>query len=185
MPKATTKAGLIKAANDNFEKMFQMIDSMTETEQAADFCYDAEGLTAKDGAAHWKRDKNLRDMLTHLYEWHGLVLAWVESNEKGKQKPFLPPGITWANYQKMNVGFFEKHQSTPYDKSRQMVKDSHKLIMALIEKYGETELFAKYPFKLTGKSSIAEYCRAATASHYDWAVKKLKEQLKALNKRLS
>jgi hypothetical protein len=92
--------------------MLSIIDFMSEAEQAANFCFDAEALTQKDGAAHWKRDKNLRDMLTHLYERHQLVLVWVESGEKGEKNSFLPTEITWANYQKMNVGFWEKHQNT-------------------------------------------------------------------------
>ncbi|MCL1901208.1 MAG: ClbS/DfsB family four-helix bundle protein [Firmicutes bacterium] len=178
MPRATTKAELIKSANDNFDKMFNIIDSLSKEQQEQNFTYDVKAL---DDAFHWKRDKNLRDVLTHLYEWHQLVLNWVSSNEKGEGKSFLPPGITWANYQKMNTGFFEKHQNTPYNESKKMLRDSHNQVVALVQKYSDEELFKKCPFNLTAKSSIAEYCRAATVSHYDWAIKKLKAYQKALN----
>jgi hypothetical protein len=40
--------------------------------------------------AHWKRDKNLRDVLVHLYEWHQLLLNWFNSNQNGDTKTFLP-----------------------------------------------------------------------------------------------
>lgn len=94
MPRATTKTELIETANENFAKLWSMIESMSEAE--ADFCFNADALTKKDGAAHWKRDKNLRDVLTHLYEWHQLVLDWVAAGERGEKKPFLPLGVTWA-----------------------------------------------------------------------------------------
>ena len=177
MPKATTKAELIKAANDNFDKMRGLIDALTEEQQEQNFTYDPD---AQDDAFHWKRDKNLRDVLTHLYEWHQLVLNWVANNEEGKAASFLPKGITWANYQKMNVGFFEKHQDTPYEKAKQMLKDSHAQMIALIERHSDEELFNKNAYNLGLRSSIAEYCRAATYSHYDWAMKKLKAYHKAL-----
>ena len=177
MPRATTKAELIKSANDNFDKMWGMIDSLTKQQQEQDFTYDPN---AQDDAFHWKRDRNLRDVLTHLYEWHQLVLNWVASNEKGESKSFLPEGITWTNFQKMNVGFFEKHQNTPYDKSKQMVKDSHKQVLALVEKYNDQELFEKKHFAWTGTTSLGAYCVSATASHYDWAMKKLKAYHKVL-----
>ena len=30
--------------------------------------------------AHWGRDKNVRDVLIHLYEWHQLLIKFVEHN---------------------------------------------------------------------------------------------------------
>ena len=43
----------------------------------------------KKKEAHWKRDKNLRDVLVHLYEWHMLLINWVSANESGETKPFF------------------------------------------------------------------------------------------------
>jgi hypothetical protein len=71
MPRPGNKPDLIKAANEQFEKMWTMIDSMTEEEQLAPFTFE---LTKSMKEAHWTRDKNLRDVLVHLYEWHQLLL---------------------------------------------------------------------------------------------------------------
>jgi len=57
----------------------------------------------KKKEAHWKRDKNLRDVLIHLYEWHQLILNWVYANQKGEEKPFLPEPYNWKTYGNMNV----------------------------------------------------------------------------------
>ena len=176
MPRAITKVDLIKSANEQFSKMWKLIDSMSQQEQIATFNFDGESLGKE---AHWARDKNIRDILVHLYEWHQLLLFWIENNINGKEeKPFLPAPYNWKTYGNMNIGFWEKHQNTPCDKSKGMVKSSHKEVMSLIEKFTDVELFEKKHFKWTGTSSLGQYCISATASHYDWAIKKLKIHIK-------
>jgi hypothetical protein len=184
MPKATTKAGLIQAANDNFDKLFKMIDSMTEAEQTADFTFNTEALTAKDNAGHWKRDKNLRDTLAHLYEWHQLLLNWERANMGGENAPFLLPPYTWKTYMEMNIGFWEKHQSLNWSLSEAKVRlnESHSAVVGMIGKHTDEELFIKAHYKWTGTSSLGQYCHSATVAHYDWAMKKLKEQIKMRTK---
>jgi len=108
MPKATNKSEFVKAADDNWGKMWGLIDLLTEQQQEQNFTYDLDKM---DDARHWKRDKNLRDVLTH-FEWQQLLLNWVASNTKGEDKPFLPPQYHWGNYQKMNDALFDKHQHT-------------------------------------------------------------------------
>ena len=180
MPRATTKTDLIKTADEQFDKLWKIIDAMSGDEQNASFCFDAERLGSE---AHWKRDKNLRDVLIHLYEWHLLLISWEKANASGISKPFLPEPYTWKTYGEMNAGFWQKHQNTPLAASKEMLKDSHKKVMSVIEKYNDGQLFTKAFFKWTGTSSLGQYCISATASHYDWAIKKLKEQLKATGKK--
>ncbi|WP_254259881.1 ClbS/DfsB family four-helix bundle protein [Listeria fleischmannii] len=59
--------------------------------------------------AHWKRDKNIRDVLIHLYEWQQLLLKWVEANVEGERKPFLKEGYNWKTYGAMNQLFLGKN----------------------------------------------------------------------------
>ena len=177
MPRATTKADLIKNADEQFDKLWKMIGFMSEAEQNADFCFDTDKT---DGAAHWKRDRNLRDVLVHLYEWHQLLTEWEKANASGNDQPFLPAPYTWKTYGDMNTGFWEKHQklNTPLSKSKEILKNSHKEVLTIIDKYSDEQLFTKAFFKWTGTTSLGQYCVSATASHYDWAMKKLKEQIK-------
>lgn len=79
MARATTKADLLNDANEKFEKMWTLIDSLTENQQKSNFTFDKDFLD-KQKEAHWKRDKNLRDILIHLYEWHQLLLNWITYN---------------------------------------------------------------------------------------------------------
>jgi hypothetical protein len=89
----------------------------------------------------------------------------------------LPHPYNWRTYGEMNIGFWEK-QSMPYKKSKEMITDSHKKVMSLIEKFTDVELFEKKHFKWTETSSLGQYCISATTSHYYWAMKKLKIHIK-------
>ena len=179
MRRAATKADLILSANEQNKKLWDMIDSMTTEEQEGPFVF---SISVKDKEAHWKRDKNLRDVLVHLWEWHQLLLNFVKANTSGDSEPFLPAPYTWKTYQDMNVGFWKKHQDTSYEDSKKMFKQSHSKVMEMIETFSDTELFEKKHFPWTGTSSLGSYCVSATASHYDWAMKKIKRQIKSLQK---
>jgi hypothetical protein len=165
MPRPTTKADLIIAANEQFDKLWKLIGSMTEKEQIDTFKFE-------------DRDKNIRDVLVHLYEWHQLLLNWANANLKGEQKPFLPKPYNWKTYPQMNVEIWEKHQQTDYDNSKKMLNESHHKVMKLIETFSNDELFAKKQFLWTGGSTLGAYCVSTTSSHYDWAIKKIKMHIK-------
>jgi hypothetical protein len=172
MSRATTKTDLIIAANEQFDKLWKLIDTMSDEQQNAAF---ADEMATAGKEAHWGRDKNLRDVLVHLYEWHQLLLNWINANHNGETKPFLPEQYNWKTYPAMNVEFWKKHQNTPLIEAKKMLKESHKNVMALIETFSNYELFAKNSLTWTGTSTLGAYCVSATSSHYDWAIKKLKK----------
>ena len=165
MPRPTTKADLIQAANDQFAKLWTLIDEMSDEEKSADIVPN-------------ERDKNVRDVLVHLYEWHCLLLNWIQTNTNGKPAPFLPAPYNWKTYPQMNVVFWEKHQNTSYTDAETMLKKTHKEVLALIETFSNEALFSKGTFDWTGTTTLGSYCVSATSSHYDWAFKDIKKALK-------
>ena len=171
MPRPTTKLDLVDAANEQFDKLWTLIDSLSEDAQKADFTF---GDISDKKEAHWARDKNLRDVLIHLYEWHQLLLDWVNANQSGCTKPFLPEPYNWKTYGQMNVGFWEEHQATSYEDAKAMLHQSHVDVMRLIDGFTSDQLFAKKQFPWTGTTTLGSYCISATSSHYDWAMKKVK-----------
>ena len=140
MSRATTKADLILAANEQFGKLQSLIDKMSDEQQNATFSSEMATIGKE---AHWSRDKNIRDVLVHLYEWHNLLLNWINANRNGEAKPFLPESYNWKTYPAMNVEFWNKHQNTPLANAKRMLKESHKNVMELIETFSNNELFAK------------------------------------------
>ena len=179
MPRPRSKDELLKAAADNYDKLLQMIDSMTDEELNTPFDFSAD---EKKKEAHWSRDKNLRDILIHLYEWHVLLLKWVPANLNGDRSPFLPEPYNWKTYGSMNIELWKKHQPTSLETAKGLLDDSHGKVMAMIERFTDDELFEKKHYCLTGTSNLGSYVISVTSSHYDWAIKKLKAHRKNLSK---
>ncbi len=175
MGRPTTKEEMLAAASERFSALWTLIDAMSEESLNTDFDFSQD---VKKKEAHWRRDKNLRDILIHLYEWHQLLLKWVELNMAGYKSSFLPQPFTWKTYGDMNVEFWKKHQQTPLEDARHMLKSSHASVMALAENLSNEELFTKQYFDWTGTTTVGSYCVSALSSHYDWAIKKLKAHCK-------
>ena len=175
MARPQTKEDLMIAAKENFEKLNTLISKMSDKELTTPFDFSKD---EKKKEAHWKRDKNLRDVLIHLYEWHQLILNWVESNQKGEEKPFLPEPYNWRTYGDMNVEFWKKHQNISLEDATRNLEKSHKDVLELAEKFTNEELFSRKIYKWVGGSTLGSYFVSTTSSHYDWAIKKLKAHQK-------
>lgn len=140
------------------------------------FAFDIE----KEKGAHWKRDRNIHDVLIHLYEWHSLLLDWVSSNASGKPKQFLKEGYNWRTYGDMNVEFMKKNSDSSYDEALLLLKGSHQKVMEMLESLSNEELFTKDVFSWVGETTLGSYFVSVTSSHYDWAIKKVNKFKKSL-----
>ena len=178
MVRPQTKEDLLIAAKENYEKLNTLIAKMSDEQLNIPFDFSKD---EKKKEAHWKRDKNLRDVLIHLYEWHQLILKWVHSNQNGEEKPFIPEPYNWRTYGDMNVEFWKKHQNTSLEDATKALQKSHKDVLKLVENFTNEELFSKKVYKWVGGSTLGSYFVSATSSHYDWAMKKLKAHQKNCN----
>ncbi len=175
MGRPTTKTDLLTAAATNYEKLNILISELTEQELSTPFDFSND---IKKKEAHWKRDKDLKDILIHLYEWHQLLLQWVQSNQNGEAKPFIPEPYNWKTYGDMNLKFWKKHQITSLDNAKDMFQKSHAEVIKLAETFSNEELFSKGIYQWVGGSTLGAYFVSTTSSHYNWAIKKLKAHKK-------
>lgn len=178
MPRPQTKADLLKAAQENYTKLITLVNSMTEQELQTPFDFSDD---PKKTEAHWKRDKNVRDVIVHLHEWHNLMLAWLKNNKSGIRKPFLMEGYNWKTYGDMNLVFWKHCQTKSLEDAMSDFKNSHTQIMDTIESMSNEELFSKSFYDWVGGSSIGSYFVSTTSSHYDWAIKKINTHRKKVN----
>jgi len=175
VPRPKTKEELILASKENYEKFNRFISQLSEDELQTPFDFSRD---PKKKEAHWKRDKNLRDVMIHLYEWHQLLLTWVHSNQKGQERTFLPKPYNWKTYEQMNEAFWKKHQKTTLEEATRLLAQSHREVLELIEGFSTDELFTKGIYQWTGGTSLGSYFVSSTSSHYEWALKKLKAHQK-------
>ena len=78
----------------------------------------------------------------------------------------------------MNIEFWKKHQNTSLKDAKDMLDNSHKKVIKLVENFTDEELFYKGVYKWVGGSTLGSYFISSTSSHYDWAIKKLKAHIK-------
>ena len=103
-----------KIDDEYFEELEQIL---IEADVGVNLALDIVDVTKKE--AHWKRDKNVRDILIHLHEWHNLMLEWVTNNKAGVRKLFLMEGYNWKSYGEMNIVFWKRNQTVSLDMALQ------------------------------------------------------------------
>ena len=175
MPRPRNKADLIIAANTNYDKLITLIEKRTDAEKNTPYDFSGD---EKKKEAHWRRDKNLRDVLMHLNEWHRLLLEWIKNRENGSHKPFLLEGYNWKTYGDMNVFFYNRCQNVSEEEALKRFMDSHNKVMEALDTFSEEELFTNMYYSWVGGSCIGSYFISVTSSHYDWAMKKMKAHQK-------
>lgn len=72
MARPINKQQLISAATDSYDKLTAFIAYMSDEELNTPFDFSAD---EKKKEAHWRRDKNLRDVIMHFVRWQGLLLT--------------------------------------------------------------------------------------------------------------
>lgn len=150
------KTELLKQAEENYSKLIELVDTISP-----------ENLE-KPGV---NNDWSVKDVLSHLHEWHNMMAHWYKEGKKG-EKPEMPiPGYTWKDIPKLNEKIYHEYKKDSWNKVFANLKRSHKKMMKIITDHSDKDLFTKKKFSFTGSSSLAVYLRLSTSSHYDWAIK--------------
>ncbi len=128
MPRPTNKSDLLALSQKNYESLLALIEQIPLEQQSTPFEYN-------------ERDKALRDVLVHLYEWQILLLRFVRTNLERTSDfvPFLPAPYSFKTYPAMNREIWQKHQSTPLENAKAMLGKSHIECMELIETLPQKE----------------------------------------------
>lgn len=162
MPRPNTRADLLAASEAGYATLLGLVDSMAPQQPTAD-------PPSED------RDRTIRDVLTHLHEWHLMLLGWYSVGMTGA-KPAMPAaGYTWQALPALNQTIWQKYQEVPLDEARRLLDASHAEVQALIAAHTDAELFEKRRYAWTGTTSLGAYLVSSTSSHYDWAVKELRK----------
>jgi len=165
MAKPTNKKELVSLSEENYSKLITHIESLDDKSKSKAF---------KEGTLN----RNVRDVIAHLHHWHLLQLGWYEVGMQG-DKPHMPAeGYTWTMMPKLNLLIREKYQDLELSDALQHLESSHASIMSLIDRHSDTDLFTKKKYRWTGSTSLGAYLTSNTCSHYAWAYKLIRKQLK-------
>ena len=162
----TTKNELFQQSHYNYQRLFGLIDTFSEEQKLAEF-------------PPGTMNRNIRDVLAHLYHWHLMFLDWYSIGMKG-EKPQMPAkGYTWKETKKLNKDIWKKYNNHQLGEIKRSLAKTHSKLQDIIDKHTEKDLFTKKRYSWTGSSSLATYIRSNTLSHYNWAynlIKKVKKK---------
>lgn len=173
MANPTNKEELLKAASDNYQELMNLIESASLEVLEKDF----PPLSPSAKCTSFEQGNNLRDILTHIYEWQRLQSQFVKNIRNGEPKDFIPDPYR-KDYKEMDRKNMERHQSTPVKEAISMIQESHQEMMQLIATFSNEELFGKKVYKVTYTTTMAAYFVSVTSHPYSKAVKRLKAHLK-------
>lgn len=178
MPQPQDKQSLIQKAQEDFNALMEALTSADKQLLETNFL----PKETKAKCTTFEQGENMRDVLTHIYEWQRLQVAFVENIRKGEPKDFIPDPYR-KNYKEMDEVNRLRHQSTSLNQAIALLQGSHPEIMALLESFTEEELFGKKVFKVTYTTTMAAYFVSVTISPYGQALKRLKSHLRSLKKK--
>lgn len=171
MARASHKIDLLEDSNKGYQELMNLIDSLSKEEQEGTFPFE-------------DRDRNVRDVLIHLHEWHNMMKKWYQVGCIEGGTPVIPrEGYTFRTLPEMNKLIWEEYQDTTLEESKKMFEQSHTEIIKLIESHTNEQLFLRNQYKWTGETVLGSYFVSSTASHYEWAMTKIKKYKKALKKK--
>ncbi len=168
MPRPKSKEELIHLSNANYTRLMELVEAQTEEVQLSEF-------------PTGTMNRNIRDVLAHLYHWHGMMLDWYNVGMDGNKPEMPAKGYTWKTVPVLNAWIFERYSTYDLQEVKQLFAQSHAEVCALIAKHSNDELFEKKRYKWTGTTSLGSYLVSATSSHYDWAYKLIRKALKKNN----
>ncbi|MCB0666203.1 MAG: ClbS/DfsB family four-helix bundle protein [Saprospiraceae bacterium] len=165
MPRPKTKNELLDLSEENYGRLNDFVDNLSDAEKHREF-------------PNGYLNRNIRDVLAHLHEWHLMMLQWYEIGMLG-EKPDIPAkGYTWKTIKELNQLIQKKYEHIPLENVRELLGQSHESIMQLIHSHTDVELFEKKKYHWTGSTSLGAYLVSSTSSHYDWAWKLIRKCLK-------
>lgn len=157
-------------SNEYFMRLISLIDSLSEEERLRTLDFSNDPTKTE---AHWNRDKSIKDILAHLFEWHKIHINWINSNKNGIHISFLPKPYTWDNYIEFNIEIRDKHQHISFDEAYQELLKTHDQVMEIFDSLSEKELFEKDVFFWAENRAIIGKFDGVTKSHYEWAIEKI------------
>jgi hypothetical protein len=167
MSRPTDRITLLAMSQINYKKLILFILELSDSQQQKDF-------------PPGTMNRNIRDVLGHLYHWHLMMKSWYEIGMKG-QKPDIPSkGYTWKTVPQLNHEIWEQYSKVPLQEIMSKLTESHTEMMELISQHTDAELFEKKKYPWTGTSSLGAYFIGATSSHYDWALKLITKSYKKM-----
>ncbi|MCI4671698.1 MAG: ClbS/DfsB family four-helix bundle protein [Bacteroidia bacterium] len=164
MPRPKNKEELLLASQTSFDALMSWIEELPGEERNREF-------------PPGTMNRNIRDVLGHLYHWQLMMKSWHDIGQKGGKPPMPAEGYNWKTVPALNRKIHETYRTSSLNELKEWLNKTHMEMHKIMELYSHEELFKKKRYKWTGSTSLAAYLISATSSHYMWGLKLIKKQL--------
>ncbi|BFP40230.1 ClbS/DfsB family four-helix bundle protein [Flavobacteriaceae bacterium GF1] len=164
MARPGSKSDLLVQAKENYERLIDYVEGLSEEELEQDF---PEGTL----------NMNSKDVLARLHSWHLLLLDWYTIGMSGEEPDMPARGYTWRMLPELNGQIQQRYSKVGLDDIKGLLRASYSTVYKIIEAHTDEDLFTKKKYHWTGSTSLAAYVISATCSHYDWGYKLIKSGL--------
>ena len=173
MGRATTKKALIESTEMRYRELINLLNSISIKNINKEFAFNV----SEKKEAHWHRDKNIRDVICHLYHWHVMFYNWYQKGLDGSMFKTPSEIYGWRDLPKLNMDIHKLYQNTTYEEASKLLEEAYQSSFSLLQNLNEEQLFQKGYYPWTKTSHLASYFIANGPSHYIWAIKKIKKHL--------
>lgn len=160
MPRPQSKKELIEVIQLERRKLDQTLDTLSE-----------EQMQATGACGDW----SVKDILSHLVDWEQRCLRWYRAGLNGEVQKTPDEDYNWRELPALNQAIYETYRDWPLDKVQQAYQDSFTETMTQFDAITEEELFTPRAYEWTGNNLLRDYLNSATASHYRWASKLIRQ----------
>lgn len=157
MPRPTHKSELLDAAESEFARLNAMIDALPPAARDAEFTGDG-------------RDRNVRDVVAHLAEWHTMLVGWLAESHAGGTPAVPGEGYTWQTLDALNATIREKWSAVTLVEAMQRNQASHEALLDAVRALSKDDLFTVGRYPWTGPEPLADFVNETMAHHYLWAM---------------
>lgn len=165
MARPKNKNDLLSLSENNYHKLMNTIETLPKEGQAIVF---PEGTM----------NRNIRDVLAHLHQWHLMLKDWYEVGMRGEIPAIPAQGYNWRTTPALNKEIWKKFKDTDYFEVKSCFQKSHSDIMSIVTQHSNEELFDRGRYPWTGSNAMGAYFIGALSSHYDWGLRLIKRALK-------
>lgn len=164
MPRAVSKEQVKHDTQTKYQKLIELVESIPDQNRR---------FVVED------RYQNIRDILGHLHAWHLMFFEWHQIGCIEGKTPVTPKaGYNWRMLKELNAEIQKSYQVITLEQAKAKLKDTHNQMMDLIHSHTDTELITPGFFPWTKQVTLGSYFMSNGSSHYEWAIKKIKMQIK-------
>lgn len=158
MPTPETQIALQTAAMRSFRSLEGVVDAIPPSERDAPF-------RVRDG-----RDRDLQDVLDHVFAWHELLLGWIAAIERRETPAYPAEGFSWSELDELNLSLRDRSRTRGgAERAFARLQGSHAVALAKVGALDADVLFEATRFPWLGVP-FAEPVHECLGGHYDWAV---------------